>query len=497
MKINFIAKIASIIIVFGFVGCAGNSGNENTSRITGWKYNDKEGTGFIVKNGFRVKTPPGMIAIEGGSFTIGEKGEFVTAPRDNRRRRITVSSFFMDQYEIRNIDWREYTNWLKVVFGKSSPKLVENAQPDEKVWREELAYNEPYLQNYFKHPAFNEYPIVGVTWEQAMDFCAWRTDRVNELALVNAGVLAAPNFTTVKKLGKDSIADRFVFNTQKYLMQDTYTPKDGAKPVKDLYGEIRKVDISDGILFSEYRLPTEAEWEFAAYAISSNSEGIVPDGKIYPWKGSHLRNTKRKYLGMMQANYVRGRGDMMGTSGSLNDKATITAAVNSYYPNDFGLYNMAGNVNEWVMDVYRPTSYEEVAEYNSFRGNVYQTPIEQNVDSTGKKSFKIDEYGRIATEVKKGDDVRNYRDGDDESQIQFTLANPTAYKKDTLDITDILRPTINDNTRVYKGGSWKDRAYWLNPSTRRYLQQDKCTSDIGFRCAMSMVGNIEDVKKMK
>lgn len=494
MKINIISKIVALIIVVSFFGCNKNATNDSMSRVTGWKYNDKEGTGFIVKSGYKLETPPGMVAVEGGSYTIGEKGEFVTAPRDNKRRRITVSSFFMDQYEIRNIDWREYTNWLKVIFKKTAPKLIDKAQPNEKVWREELAYNEPYLQNYFSHPAYDQYPIVGVTWEQAMDYCAWRTDRVNELALVNAGVIEHPNFAALKNLGKDSISNTFVFNTQKYLLQNKFQPNKGSKPLKDLYGQERKADISDGILFSEFRLPTEAEWEFAAFAINSNNEGIVPDGKLYPWKGSHLRNTKKKHLGMMQANYVRGRGDMMGTSGSLNDKATITAPIDDYYPNDFGLYNMAGNVNEWVLDVYRSTSFDEVAEYNSFRGNMYLTPIEEGVDSAGNKTYKLDDYGRIATEVKKGDDLRNYRDGDTESQIFFSLSNPNLIRRDTLDITDILRPVISDRTRVYKGGSWKDRAFWLNPSTRRYLEQDKCTSDIGFRCAMSMIGSKDKVK---
>ena len=201
----------------------------------------------------------------------------------------------------------------------------------------------------------------------------------------------------------------------------------------------------------------------------------------------------------MQANFVRGRGDMMGTSGKLNDKATITAPVNWYFPNDFGLYNMAGNVNEWVLDVYRSTTYDDVAEYNSFRGNKYLTPIASSIDEAGNKIFKVDSLGRIATEVAKNDDVRNYKDGDPMSQIDFELTDSAGYanikNNKKIDPTDVLRPKVTDNTRVYKGGSWKDRIYWLNPSTRRFLDQDKSTNDIGFRCAMSMIGSIEQTKK--
>lgn len=499
MKLKTIAKFASVCLAIALVGCSRKPANESYSRVTGWNYNDKNATGFTVKKDYTSQVPTGMVAIEGGSFTIGSKGEFVTAPRDNKPRRITVSSFYMDEYEIRNIDWREYTNWMRVVFGKTAPKLVEKTAPDVKVWREELAYNEPYLDNYFSHPAFDQYPVVGVSWEQAMDYCTWRTDRVNELALIKAGIVSAPDFTILEsQTNHDSIANNFVFNTQKYLKQSNYQPVVGKNPKKDLYGNNRKVDMADGILFSEYRLPTEAEWEFAAYAIIAGKDGIVPEGKIYPWSGNQLRNPTKKQLGQMQANFVRGRGDMMGTSGSLNDNATITAPVFSYFPNDFGLYNMAGNVNEWVLDVYRSTTFSEVAEYNSFRGNVYLTPVVASVDALGNKMYQVDSLGRIATEVAKDDDVRNYKDGDPMSQLNFTMADTTGMANLAVDVvidpTDVLRPKITDKTRVYKGGSWKDRAYWLNPSTRRYLDQDKSSNDIGFRCAMSMIGNINQKK---
>ncbi|MBN2765933.1 MAG: SUMF1/EgtB/PvdO family nonheme iron enzyme [Paludibacteraceae bacterium] len=492
MKIKTITKAGLFLLGITMIVAFVQKPNQSTSGVTGWKYNDKNSTGFTVKPGYKLQTPIGMVAIEGGSFTIGEKGEFVTAPRDNKRRRITVSSFYMDQYEIRNVDWREYTNWMEVVFARTAPLLVEKTQPNKQIWREELAYNEPYLQNYFTHPAFDQYPVVGVTWEQAMDYCAWRTDRVNELALIRAGIIAPPDFSKLENMPYDSIRDNFVFNTQKYLLQSSYQPQAGKRPKTNLGGQVRKVDMSDGILFSDFRLPTEAEWEFAAYAIQAGADGMVPEGKIYPWSGAQMRNPTKKQLGQMQANFVRGRGDMMGTSGSLNDRATITAPVNAYYPNDFGLYNMAGNVNEWVLDVYRPTSFEVVAEYNSFRGNVYLTPRATGRDQLGRNIYQIDSLGRIAND---SIDFRDFKDGDPQSQINFSLANSALLQRDTMDITDILRPVISKDTRIYKGGSWKDRVYWLNPSTRRYLDQGKAANDIGFRCAMSMIGNIEQKKR--
>jgi len=483
MRIKMFAKIAVFTLVISavFSYCKNNQG---VSGVTGWKYNDPAGTDFVVKQGLITQIPMGMVAIEGGSFTMGEKAEFVTQPRDNRQRRITVSSFYMDQYEISNVDWREYSNWMKVVFGKSAPDLVKRSVPNVNTWREQLAYNEPYLQNYFSHPSFNQYPIVGVTWEQAVDYCAWRTDRVNELALIKAGVIKAPNFASLDSMPYDSIRLKFIFSTQKYLLQNSYLPEPGRNARKKGAQLSPKVDMSDGIMYSDYRLPTEAEWEFAAYAITSDKNDIVAEGKIYPWAGQQTRLTDRRNMGRIQANYVRGRGDM-GTSGIANDRATITGPVNSYMPNDFGLYNMSGNVNEWVLDVYRPSSFDDVAEYNSFRGNVYVKNKVDSKDSFGREVFEIDSLGRIAFETT--EDLRNFKDPDPQAKIPL----------DTMDISDVLRPVIDERSRIFKGGSWKDRVYWLNPSTRRYLDQGMSANDIGFRCAMSMIGDIPQTKRRR
>jgi hypothetical protein len=101
-----------------------------------------------------------------------------------------------------------------------------------------------------------------------------------------------------------------------------------------------------------------------------------------------VRNPDDRWQGQLLANFVRGRGDMMGVAGNLNDNADITAPVFSYWPNDYGLYNMAGNVSEWVMDVYRPLSGEEYDEFRPFRGNVFKTKV---LNSTGSIAEKYDE----------------------------------------------------------------------------------------------------------
>ena len=530
-----VIKFATLALLVLFSGCKQDDLNTSFSNTTGWKYNDKSTTKFEAVDMRIMDTPPGMVPIQGGTFMVGERGEFVTAPRNNRQRNLTVSSFYMDKYEVTNINWREYLHWMEIVFGGVAPNLVKAATPDFTVWREELAYNEPYVENYFNHPAFNFYPVVGVTWEQAMDYCVWRTDRVNENILISNGIITSPNFREIQQPKKaaaaegeedeeieveeeeefdgeeggapavnkatyEYIRDNFVFNTQKYLSNSNYKPQDGKHPKTDFNDDIRKVRLDDGLLVAGYRLPTEAEWEFAAYAPIASEEGLTIEGKIYPWDGYYPRSLNKKQLGQLQANFVRGRGDMMGVSGVLNDSHVITGPVNSYQPNDFGLYNMAGNVNEWVLDVYRETSSQEVSEYNAFRGNVYMSPTidEEATKEAGEDRYALDSIGRLAYSVKSPDmDVRSYRDGDWASTVKtdYLLYLPSdttgfatlisAYKEDP---TDLLAPRITDKARVYKGGSWKDRVYWLNPSSRRYLDQDKCSNTVGFRCAMSTVG---------
>ncbi|HRI28440.1 MAG TPA: SUMF1/EgtB/PvdO family nonheme iron enzyme [Chitinophagales bacterium] len=453
-----------------------------TSSATGWNYNDPKWGGFEAPEAKEQKTGPGLVLIPGGTFTMGAVEQDVTYDYDNIPRRVTVSSFYMDETEVSNIAYREYLYWLNRIFGEQYPELVRKAIPDTLVWLDELAYNEPYVRNYFRMPSYNEYPVVGVSWLQANEFCRWRTDRVNEGLMVKEGILELdPN-----QYGAEH------FNTEAYLLgQYEGVEKKGMKNLDPNGPETRRVKFEDGVLLPDYRLPTEAEWEYAALAITSESdkEERFTDRKIYPWKGEGVRHAQHgKWHGDMLANFKRGAGDYMGVAGRLNDNAEITAPVKSYIPNDFGLYNMGGNVSEWCLDVYRPMTSLDANDFNPFRGNEFETRV---TDAGGAPAPK-DSLGRIQyrqlTEDEIGNrtnfrkaDVKNYRDGDDMSQA--------VYESDKTTL-------ISDKSRVVKGGSWADLAYWLSPGTRRYMDEDQASATVGFRCAMIRMGS-PDGKKIK
>ena len=213
--------------------------------------------------------------------------------------------------------------------------------PDTTVWIRDFAYsyNEPMHNDYFWHDAYSEYPVVGVTWKQAQAFCQWRT-----------------------------------------LYHNSYRKSRGQHFV------------------NTYRLPSEAEWEYAARG------GL--QGATFPWGGPYAKNDR----GCFMANFKPLRGDYAA------DQALYTVEVDSYEPNDYNLYNMAGNVSEWVQSSYDTSSYE----YSS-----------------------------------------------------------------------TMNPSVNDpmnERKVVRGGSWKDVAYFLQVSTRDYEYADSARSFIGFRTIQDYMG---------
>jgi len=161
--------------------------------------------------------------------------------------------------------------------------------PDTTVWVRDFnySYNEPMHNDYFSHSAYDDYPVVGVSWKQAKAFCNWRTKLLNDYR---------------KEKGEENA--------------------------------------------NNFRLPTEAEWEYAARG------GI--ESATYPWGGPYIRDDRACYL----ANFKPLRGDYAA------DNALYTVEADSYNPNDFGLYNMSGNVSEWVNSSYNPTSYNYMSSMN-------------------------------------------------------------------------------------------------------------------------------------
>jgi len=479
------------------------SNKHEKSTVTGWNYNDKTQGSFFVAKPKDIKTAPGLVFVQGGTFMMGANQEDVMGDWNNYQRRVTVNSFFIDRTEVANVHYREYLYWLENVFSDPQyAKLLEDAKPDTLVWRSELAYNEPYVELYFRHPAYNYYPVVGVTWRQATDFCIWRTDRVNELELKNKGYINPNNIKTEMNGGGQEN-----FNTKSYLMgeyqvQPGKTATSSSNPLRDAQGRPRTmVKFEDGILFGDYRLPTEAEWEYAAYgyilqnpqrkpSAKKRGEEVIANKQLYAWQNDgfdNLRATKQgAWQGAFLANFKRGAGDNMGIAGGLNDNAAIPAPVTSYAPNGFGLYNMSGNVSEWVADVYRPMSNLDVDDFNPFRGNVFK-----QVDKSKGEGNLRDSLGRIRMVLESDSSLRNRRNYHRSYAVNFMDGDSTSAVSYGYGLTTL----ISDKSRVVKGGSWNDRPYWLSPGTRRFLEEDQSSSTIGFRCAMTHYGAAEGTSK--
>ncbi|WP_375416893.1 SUMF1/EgtB/PvdO family nonheme iron enzyme [uncultured Hymenobacter sp.] len=383
------------------------------SSTTNLEYNTEKGMTVASYKG--TPNGPGLVFIEGGRTVLGSQEEDVTNMHDNLERTVTIASFYMDEAEVANIHWLEYLHFIRT---DSTEEFYKAALPDTTVWARDLSFNDPYVDYYLRYPGFRYFPVVGVSWLQADDYCTWRT------SVVNASLANGSDNGGSKKGGG-------LFGRKKKADAAAEGGNAGVGDSKN------RVAIENGNVLPNYRLPTEAEWEYAAQALVGAQEVGNENQevkRIYPWDGNSTRNAYGRKMGQFLANFKRGRGDYAGIAGSLNDGAMITEQVYAYPPNDYGLYNMAGNVNEWVQDVYRPLSFQDVEDLNPFRRNGVQDPADK-YDKKGYQSL------------------------------------------------------IDDHVRVFKGGSWRDVAYYLSPGTRRFMAEDSATATIGFRCAMINAGS--------
>lgn len=516
MRKTYIFSFTFLLAIVALSSCKTKKNNPNISSKTGYAYNEKANGGFEVNTKYkRGPGGTGLIQIEGGEFIMG--GSAIDVPGQdltnyNYRREITVSSFYMDETEVANVDWLEYLDWIRKTY-PTDARLYYEALPDTLVWRRPLSFNEPYVNNYLRHPAYANYPVVGVSALQAEEYCEWRTDRVNEKMLRDRGFMQS--FAEINGVARGRNAPTTPvqkpatpFNTEIYLngqiddkgrnaMQDlnpaataqgTAAPAGGRRNA----GPTRNVRLEDGIILQPFRLPTEAEWEYAALGLIGNTQyENVNEKKIYPWNGLGISSARKSTRGLILANFKRSKGDYMGVGGSLNDKAAFTQNVKSYEPNDFGLYNMAGNVNEWVSDVYRPATFEQADALNPYRGNQYQNKDRDPI--TGK--LKMDQYGKPEM-VKANSGVKQtweeLQAGKAAGSTGTAPYNPDqrGYRDPQNELYGVTT-LVNDKSRVFKGGGWDDQAQWLNPASRRHLQEHESTADIGFRCAMTMLGSAE------
>lgn len=535
---------------FFLIACGGGNDYTTTSRGTGWDVTGKNGFELNTKYNEQA-TGPGLVFVEGGTFTMGRVKDDPMHDWNNSPNQQHVQSFYMDETEVTNGMYAEMLYWIKKTFPPEDEEyrnIYNGAVPDTLVWRNRLGYNEQMIRDYLRHPAYQNYPVVGVTWIQAVEFSNWRTDRVNEGILNEEGYTAkdaltnaepGSTFSTETYLnapsltygGNDDVTrgGKRSEQLEKKKAQKAAKSGDGSGEPSDLY-----VTRSDGVILPNYRLPTEAEWEYAALALSSVRDYNSYRGrKKYPWDGQYTRSGNRRDLGSSLANFKQGNGDYGGIAGWSDDGADITAEVKTYRPNNFGIYEMAGNVSEWVADVYRPIVDDDFNDFNYYRGNVYTKnkigpdgmiavvspdSIPYDTLSNGKLIARAlpgeiqqvpigEEETYLRTNFDRSDN-RDFRDGDDQStryyrdgqastddskrmynSPQHSVQIDSTGMERTYDAKSTRTTLIDNKVRVYKGGSWRDRVYWLDPAQRRFYPQDMARDDLGFRCAMSRVGS--------
>lgn len=280
-----------------------------------------------ARKGYKQSAPVGMVLIPSGSYTMGQADEDVMSARVTMNKRVTIVPFYMDDTEVTNHEYRQFVNAMLSdsvsVLGEEF--IMTSLYPDSSVWKKDFTYHngDQMTEYYFANPAFDEYPVVGVSWDAAKYFCEWRTKAFNDYRTEN-DLFASPRF----------------------------------------------------------RLPSEAEWEWAARG--------GKDGAKYPWGNPYIANGKGCFL----ANFKPYRGNYRA------DGYPYTAPANAFNPNDYGLFNMAGNVSEWTQDAYSESYMPVTWDLN---------PV-FNDDNEPRKIIKGGSWKDVAYFLETGTATYEYRD---------------------------------------------------------------------------------------
>lgn len=530
-KSRFILSL-TVIVSLILTSCGGGSGKsgggtKNFTSRSGWKPNDQKGWMFTGKKK-QEKAWTGMVYVEGGAFTMGQVKTDVMRDWNNTPRRMQVRSFYLGDTEVTNYEYREYMAWMAYVFpssDKNNKLITDGILPDTLVWGNKLSRNELFINEYLRNPSFDYYPVVGVSWSQAVKYCDWLTDRANEKAMMQKGYLDQDLYLNEEvNLGANHFnTDKFQQNPDEVFEGDNII--DTARILKEIKVKTPNSRINyratmNSDLVSAFRLPTEAEWEYAALALAADREYNEYEGKKVA--GYNLRKEEGRGRGDFMANFKQGRGDYSGIGGWGNDANAITSDVKHYPANPFGLYGMLGNVAEWTADVYRPIIDDEANDFNYYRGNIYTSRIENGdgqyeVYEEGAIEFDTLDNGQLLARGLPGqykteviEDARDYRDGDYRSSLELggdevdpndtneqmynsPIRNFRISEKGRVvmdeDNSDQRTTDIDKSVRVVKGGSWRDNIYWLDPGQRRYLSEGSGAAWIGFRVAQDYTGN--------
>jgi sulfatase modifying factor 1 len=455
-----------VILGIAIVCCTCTSTKEGAA--TGWTYNDTEWGGFeTVKPEYDTKyIPEGFVLIKGGTFVMGAPDGFDQQIITSRR--VTLSSFLLSKYEVTNKEYREFVYWVRDSIAHASlghilpsdsnrvrtgwlqpidwsseavqflfesddqgkrvlntaPLIYNgvNIYPDTTVWKKDFPerYDEAWAKHYFSNVKYDNYPVVGVSYNQASAYCIWKSYELNK-----------------------------------------------GKPKEQWYPPVR--------------LPTEAEWEYAAVALSEKEKKaeklIITDRRRFPWNGEFYAPNKRT-----KTNIHCNSGGFRDTRYKhtvidLDDDGYLyTAPVDAYRPNDFGLYQMAGNVSEWVADVNNTSGIEQnlsiykqiVDIYKDIGYNVADTIFWKATHETKLNLFNIDYLPTYDMSVNDGLYEIN------------RIERPDQLHKLT---SPFLQGDESEN-RVIKGGSWLDTPYYLQVGARRAENPDSAKASIGFRTAM-------------